>query len=199
MMLRLAALILFATALPLAAEPIGLRDLSAYLSGITTAEAPFTQINADGSEVTGRLTLHRPGRARFDYDGSDVLVLVGGGQVSIFDANPNSLPTKYPLALTPLNLILGRDVDLAQAPEITGHGLAPDGTTRVTAQDPERPENGQLTLVFAPEPTRLIQWMVQDGTGASVVVVLGEITQGGTYPAATFIATLEEDRRATNN
>jgi outer membrane lipoprotein-sorting protein len=65
-------------ALPAAAAPISLADLSAYFAGIRTAEAPFTQYNADGTEVTGRLFMHRPGRARFEYDNSDVLVVVGG-------------------------------------------------------------------------------------------------------------------------
>ena len=38
---------------PAFAEKISLRDLSAYLNGITTAEFEFSQINDDGSVVSG--------------------------------------------------------------------------------------------------------------------------------------------------
>ncbi len=129
------------------------RALSAYLNGLQTAEADFTQINADGTISTGRLYIKRPGRVRFEYTPPDkTLVMAGGGQVAIFDGGSNnSQPEQYPLARTPLNLILERNVDLGRRSMVVGHDY--DGTaTVVTAQDPEHPEYGRSS--WSSPPTR---------------------------------------------
>lgn len=182
--------------LPLQAAPISLSDLSAYFAGISTAEAPFTQYNADGSELTGRLIMHRPGRARFEYDDSDILVVVGGGQVAIFEDLADAEPLQYPLGMTPLDLILGRNVDLAASALVVDHIEAADGTTRVVAWDENRPEAGELTLVFADEPVRLVQWMTRNDMGETVVVALGDFTFGATYSNFLFSPTFEADQRS---
>ena len=49
--------------LPARAEILPLAELSAYLNGLTTAEAEFTQTNADGSQSSGKLFIKRPWRA----------------------------------------------------------------------------------------------------------------------------------------
>ena len=109
----LAALVFLALAPAALADKIPLADLSAYLNGLTTADTQFTQVNADGSVATGKLFLQRPGRARFEYAPPDKsLVLASGGQVAIFDAKSNQPPEQYPLARTPLNLILANSTSI---------------------------------------------------------------------------------------
>jgi len=162
-------------ALPAAAQDaIPLAELSAYLNDIRTAEGAFTQVNSDGSVSTGRIYLHRPGRVRFEYgDGDDdLVVLAGGGQVAIFDARSNLRPEQYPLSQTPLNLILARNVDLGRSGMVVAHE-GDDTATRVVAQDPDRPDNGQITLVFTDEPVELRQWIITDSTGQETTVILG--------------------------
>jgi outer membrane lipoprotein-sorting protein len=173
-------------AIPAAAEKIPLRDISTYLNGLTTAEAEFTQINSDGSISTGTLFIQRPGRARFEYNPPDKnLVLAGGGQVAIFDAKSNQPPEQYPLARTPLSIILAENVDLARAKMVVGHTI--DGnTTRVRAQDPEHPEYGSIEMVFTAGPTELRQWIIRDDSGAETTVILGEMKKGGKLAASLF-------------
>lgn len=191
----LAPVLFLALAVPALAEKISLADLSAYLNRLTTAEAGFTQINADGSIATGKLYIKRPGRVRFEYAPPDrSLVLAGGGQVAIFDAKSNQPPEQYPLARTPLNLILARNVDLGRARMVTGH--VEDGTTtRVRAQDPEHPEYGTIEMVFTAKPTELRQWVITDDAGAQTTVILGEMVKGAAYPPSLFSITFETDKR----
>jgi outer membrane lipoprotein-sorting protein len=184
-----------AAAMPARADLVSLNDLSAYLNGLGTAEGRFTQINADGSVATGDIYLHRPGRIRFDYEGGDLTVIAGGQQVAIFDGRANTAPEQYPLAQTPLNLILARNVDLAGSGMVVGH-LADGIATRVIAQDPDRPEIGTIELVFVADPVALRQWIITDGTGAQTTLVLGEMTQGARLPASLFNITQEIERRA---
>ena len=179
-----------AAAMPARADLLSLDALSAYLNGLTTAEGSFTQINADGTVATGDIYLHRPGRMRFDYAGDELVVIAGGQQVAIFDGRSNTPPEQYPLAQTPLNLILARNVDLAASGKVVGHMF--DGiATRVTAQDPNRPEIGTIELIFTDNPVELRQWIITDTSGAQTTLVLVAMVQGGRLPASLFNITQE--------
>ena len=191
----LAPTLILALAFPAMADKIPLKDLSGYLNSLSTAEADFTQINADGTIATGKLFIKRPGRARFEYAPPDKsLVLAGGGQVAIFDAKSNQPPEQYPLKRTPLNLILAENIDLARAKMVVGH--VEDGTsTRVKAQDPDNPEYGSIELVFTANPVELRQWVITDDVGSQTTVILGDMVKGATFPASLFSITSEADKR----
>lgn len=191
----LAPLAALSLALPAHAEKIGLDALSRYLNGLTTVEAPFTQVNADGTISTGRLYIHRPGRVRFEYDPPDrSVVMAGGGQVAVFDAKSNQPPEQYPLSKTPLSLILGDRIDLARARMVVGHAEQ-DATTRLAVQDPEHPDYGMLELVFTADPTELRQWVITDDLGNQTTVILGNMDKGGALPPSLFSITAEAEKR----
>ncbi|MCB1311976.1 MAG: outer membrane lipoprotein carrier protein LolA [Sedimentitalea sp.] len=155
-----------------------LSAISAYLNGLTTAQATFTQINDDGSRSTGRLYIHRPGRMRFEYDPPDsAVVLAGAGAVVIRDPKSNQPPESYPLNRTPLSIILAAKVDLGRAGMVTGHGW--DGNyTIVRAQDPDNPDSGSIDLMFSGDPVALDRWVVTDASGAKTTVILGALETG---------------------
>lgn len=185
-----------AMALPVTAlaDAIPLRELSDYLNGIQAAESTFTQINADGSVATGQFYIHRPGRARFEYDDDSLLVMAGGGTLAIFDGRSNTSAEQYPLRETPLSIILQRQVDLASTGMVVDHGS--DGTTtRVVAQLPDRPEIGTLTMVFTDDPVELRQWIVTDQAGTETTVVLGALEAGSDLPQSLFSIPIEMNRR----
>lgn len=194
--LILSAALAISAALPAAAEKISLGAISSYLNALVTAEAQFTQVNDDGTLSTGTLYIQRPGRVRFEYDPpEDVLVMAGGGQVAVFDGRSNlGRPEQYPLARTPLSIILERRVDLARRNMVVGHTY--DGTaTTVVAQDPEHPEYGRIELNFTGNPVELRQWVVVDGSGARTTVILGEMTTGLDLAAHLFSIYHETERR----
>ena len=168
------------------AAPIPLAELSRYFNAIRTAEAEFTQINPDGSLSTGQLWIHRPGRMRFEYNSPDnSLVIAASGTLAVFDRKSNTGPAQYPLSRTPLNLILAPRVDLTSARMVVAHRRDGD-TTVVVAQDPDRPEQGTLQLVFTDAPTELRQWRVTDDSGRETTLVLGALRTGITLPSRLF-------------
>ena len=183
-------------ATPALADKLSLNAISAYLNSLQTATTDFTQVNDDGSLSTGRLFIKRPGRMRFEYNPpEELLVMAGGGQVGIFDGKSNvSKAERYPLARTPLNLILERNVDLARRNMVVGHEF--DGTaTVVTAQDPENPEYGTIQLKFTADPIELRQWVIRDGQGATTTVILGPLVLGRDLPSTLFNISYEEGQR----
>lgn len=180
---------------PVAAEKLSLAALSAYLNGLQSAEAKFTQINGDGTISTGDILIKRPGRIRFEYDPPEkTLVVAGGGAVAIFDPKAGPRPETYPLNKTPLSLILAKNVDLARAKMVVGHSY--DGTaTTITAQDPEHPEYGNIQLKFTDSPVELRQWIINDEGGNSTTVILGEMNKGVSLGDTLFNIEMATERQ----
>ena len=191
----LAPLAFLALAFPAMAEKLSLSTLSTYLNQLVTAEADFTQVNADGSVATGRIFIQRPGRVRFEYAAPDEsLVLASGGTVAIFDSKSNQPPEQYPLDRTPLNLILGANINLAKASMVVGH-TEEGSATKVRAQDPGHPEYGTIDLIFTGDPVALRQWVITDDLGQQTTVILGEMVQGGSYKTSFFSLEVEKKKR----
>ncbi|KAA9006008.1 LolA family protein [Histidinibacterium aquaticum] len=168
------------------AQQLSLGEISQYLNSFATAEGEFTQVNADGTISTGQLYIKRPGRIRFEYNPPDgSLVMAGGGSVAVFDPQSDRNPERYPLAETPLKIILDRTIDLSRSGMVTRHTF--DGTaTTVTAQDPQRPELGNIQLKFTGSPVELRQWIVTDETGTQTTVILGDLAKGVGVPDRLF-------------
>ncbi|MEY8827962.1 outer membrane lipoprotein carrier protein LolA [Sedimentitalea sp. XS_ASV28] len=181
----------------LAEGKVPLSTISTYLNGLTTVSAPFTQYNDDGSQSTGKLYLHRPGRMRFEYDPPNgATVVAGAGAVVIHDPKSNQPPESYPLKRTPLSIILDRQVNLGQANMVVGHSF--DGTaTVVTAQDPKNPDYGRIDLKFSGNPMELRSWVIHDSSGGQTTVVLGELTKGEALGSSLF-SSQGGNRRGSN-
>lgn len=174
----LLAVALSVAALPLPAAPLGLDVISAYLDQMSTAYGRFRQYNADGSTIEGDLQIKRPGRIRFAYDSpSDALILAIGGQLAIFDPRSNTGPDRYPLAQTPLNIILRQDVDL-DGETLISNVREIDGYTIVAAQDAENPQLGMLELYFSNDPVALRQWVITDEFGNQTATALSDLRLG---------------------
>lgn len=180
---------------PAVAKELSLNEISNVLNRLGQAETSFTQINADGSRSTGKLSIHRPGRMRFEYDPpNEVLVIAGGGNVAIFDDAGDDTPDSYPLRRTPLNILLERRVDIASSEMILGRTY--DGKlTTVLAQDPEHPEYGTIAMRFGGDPVALREWTITNEFGEKTTVRLGELQPVGRLSAFLFDIRYERQRR----
>jgi outer membrane lipoprotein-sorting protein len=192
-----ASLLSLSLVFPATAQEITVAQINAYLNSFATARTTFTQVNDDGSVSTGELLMRRPGRARFDYDDTDALVIAGGGQVAIFDPVSNARPEQYPLSRTPLTHILARTVDLTRSGQLAGHDY--DGTTTsVVLQDPDRPELGNIRLVFTPNPVTLREWIISNESGGQTTVMLDAFTTGVDIGVLPFSILREIEARGLN-
>ncbi len=188
-------ILFMAAAVPASAEKLSLGALSSYLNALTATQADFTQINDDGTISTGRIFINRPGRIRFEYSPPNAsLVIAGSGEVAVFDAKSNAAAERFPLASTPLAIILKPTVNLAEARMVTGH-TSDASTTTVTAQDPDHPEYGNIQLVFTDNPVELRQWIVTDASDQTTTVILGGLTAVQSMSPQLFDIEAEEKRR----
>lgn len=146
-----------------------------YLASLDTLEAHFVQIAPDGSASEGELSLDRPGKLRFEYTDKTPLLLVSDGEILTFIDYSIGQVTRWPIADTVLGLLVREDIDLADAEAIVNTRDTAEGEDIiVTARDPERPEQGLLSLEFAEraDGLELTGWQVIDARGDITRVTL---------------------------
>ena len=190
--------ILFATALPAAAviaapspadataAPLG--AVSAHLKALDTMTADFSQTGANGQMLTGKLTLARPGRIRFQYEpGVPILVVADGSALTFIDYKVRQV-SRWPIKSTPLGVLL----DPSRDPTRYARLLPSQGNEiLVEAKDPKHPEYGIITLAFeraanAPAGLTLTGWTVVDAQNARTTVRLANQRYGVPVDKATF-------------
>jgi len=153
-------------------------QLNAYLSSLTTAQARFSQENADGTVINGSFFLKKPGQMRFEYDSpSDSLVIASGRTIAIFDAKSNAGPQRYPQNRTPLSLLSMAEIDVTNSIFVR-RIEARNGRSFITLFDPEKPDNGTMVMIFDNAPMALREWIVVDRSGLETRVYLEELQTG---------------------
>lgn len=166
----------FAAAVP--AGAVTLADVSRAMEATATMEARFAQQSVSGV-ATGTLRLKRPGRIRFDYDhNKDQLIVANGRRLSFVDYKVRQV-TEWPLAETPLGVLLDPRDRLPQVAKV----LPEKGgatTVAVAAQDPKHPEQGRIVFYLAREAAapgglELTGWQVTDSQGNLTTVTLSDI------------------------
>ena len=154
-------------------NPRDLARISNYLNGVTTLAGNFVQIGPDGELSEGLFYLRRPGRIRFEYlPPNPALIIADGVWVGVIDKRLNTLD-RIPLNSTPLDILLKKKVNLGKEGAVQSIESA-DGQMRVTAIDPDEPDNGSITMVFADNPLELRQWIIVDPQGLVTTVALSE-------------------------
>jgi outer membrane lipoprotein-sorting protein len=68
-------------------------------------------------------------------------------------------------------------------------------STTLVAQDPDRPENGRVELVFQNDPLTLSGWVVLEGGGGRTTVQLRQIRLGGDLAPGLFNIVQEREAR----
>ena len=145
-----------------------------YLSGLQSVRGRFTQSDPQGALSSGTLWLRRPGRARFQYDPpADLLVVSDGYNVTINDRRLKTFD-QYPLGMTPLGLLLARQVRLEKGVVVTSVNDIPGGFS-MTARNERKSSEGSITLLFATKPLSLTGWVVMDGQGQRTQIALGTL------------------------
>ncbi len=110
-----------------------LAEASAYLSSLEDMQGDFLQVGPDGSVAEGKFYLRRPGRLRFEYEPPENLLVVADGTwVAVKDSSAPA--QRYPIASTPLSLLLAENVNLSESARVLNVETQP-GALLVTLAD----------------------------------------------------------------
>lgn len=156
-----------------------------YLNGITTVEAGFVQMTAQGQYAKGKLYLKRPGRMRFEYAPPTPYLLISDGTWFIYVDQELEQVTYLPLSKTPADLLLREDFSFSDGLVVTAIEKRAS-TVRVDVVDSTRPEAGRVTLTFVRRPLSLKSWTVHDPQGQRIQVTLVDPRYGAPLDQSLF-------------
>ena len=180
---------------PVSAEKFSLVELSNYFNTFDTFQAHFRQFSDDGSVSNGVILIKKPGRLRIDYDKpEDLLILASGGQLAIFDPKGDPEPTSFPLRITPLALILAKQLTLVDSSNILSHEYTQNETS-LSLFDPEHPERGHIELIFSGNTPTLDRWVIHDESGSITLMSIEKYRENISLNEMQFNIQLEIERR----
>lgn len=162
-----------------------IEQINAYFNGLESVKGRFTQIGPNGEFSEGIFYLDRPGKMRFEYaEPNPILVVSDGSWVGIEDRRLQSTQ-KYPLATTPLKLMLGDRVNLFEDAEIVNVEER-EGEVAVTVEAASAATPGRLTLIFGGPDFTLKQWVVVDAQGLRTEVSVFDLVRGASLDEKLF-------------
>ncbi len=169
-----------------------LDKVSAYLDSIRTMEGQFVQIGPQGQIDQGRFYIEKPGKIRFEYAPPYPVLIVSDGTTVFVRNSRLHTVDHYSLADTPLQLVLGNDIDLKRRAEIVGVEHQKNALV-ISARSHSSRAQGNISLVFSEPDLELRQWTVVDAQGLSTTTVLRDVQQDVSLPDKLF-APLVTDR-----
>ena len=185
MFIRSTLLVLALVAAPAAAAPLD--EVAAALRATTSMTADFTQTAADGRVARGTMRLVRPGKVRFDYTKSQLLIIADGRTLSMIDYKVSQV-SQWPIGQSPLAALLDPNKELGRVARVVGQT---PGAIRVEARDPKHPEYGAITMTFerrgdAPGGLALTGWTALDAQNNRTEVVLSNVRSNVAVAASSF-------------
>lgn len=179
---------LAAPAAAAAADP-AVAQVERSLAATESMTATFVQTNGKGQQLNGKLTLKRPGRARFDYGTAANMLMVADGTDLYFLDYQVGQKNRWPIAKSPLGPLLSSNPDLARIAR-----AMPAQDPRVTllrVRDARHPEFGTLLLAFvkaaaAPGGLQLEGWTAIDAQNKKTTVKLDQQRYNVAVPENAF-------------
>lgn len=142
-----------------------LSSVQSHLKATSSMTADFVQTDRNGQRLSGKLTLKRPGKIRFQYQKDVPLLIVGdGSSLTMIDYEVRQVQ-RWPVKNSPLGALLDPDRDLTKYAKVIPTGS--NDVLSVEVKDTKRPEYGTITMVFvrdsgAPAGLRLRGWVALD-------------------------------------
>jgi len=176
-------------AAPVAAAPSAeLKSIEASLAATQSMTADFLQTNGKGQQLAGTLSLKRPGKIRFAYGGGANMLLVADGKRLSFIDYDVGQKSSWPIAKSPLAVLLSPNPDLARIARIMP-SESPN-VVIVRARDARRPEFGTLVLAFSrgsgPGGLKLEGWTAIDAQNKKTTVRLSNQRYNVAVPDSAF-------------
>jgi len=184
----------------LSAEQISLlARINEYLNTLVNVEGRFVQTDHRNEETKGRFYVRRPGKLRFDYSAPSKLRIVSDGEYLSVEDHDLKTVDKFPLDATPIQLLLGKDVNLTRDAIILDM-KQDENAVVVTLRDRSGTAAGHLQLFFKRPELELYEWVITDAQGLDTRVQLANLHQSEEKKSDEFFASSDiELERLTNN
>jgi outer membrane lipoprotein-sorting protein len=162
--------------------------IEAYLNGIRTLQARFSQVNPDGSASNGEVYIDRErGAMRFEYDPPSKIQLVAPGdwRLIFVDASIRQVNV-LPVAETPLGFLLAKRIEIGGDIQVTSVQRQ-RGEIQLSATRKGAADQGRVLLAFIERPIELRRWAVTDAQGLTTVVILEGVKLNAPIDGGVFV------------
>jgi len=167
-----------------AAVPATAQRIADHFSSVKSMTGEFVQFGPKGEQTGGKFYLERPGKTRFNYDGSSNFQVISDGQSVVILNKKMRTSDLYPLSKTPLKLLLAERIDLS-GDKVKGLKEEDDLTT-IKLADKSVFGNSTITMMFDPKTYELRQWTITDAQGKDTTVMIFNVKEGVSFAANTF-------------
>jgi len=168
------------------------KEIGGYINSFREMQGEFTQVSPKGTVSKGVFYLSKPGKMRFEYAPPNPFIIVSDGTWVTIKNRAKDSADQYPLSQTPLRLVLGDNVDIADEADILGVE-SNGGIVTVTLEDKKKLVPGHLIISYDKDHKTLQQWIVVDGHGRRTTVSLDKVVAG--VEADPKLFTIKVNRR----
>jgi len=152
------------------------QKIADHFASVRTMAGEFVQFGPRGEQTGGKFYIERPGKIRFDYDGSARFQVVSDGESVVLDNRKMNTVDLYPLSKTPLKLLLDDRIDLSG--DKVRSVKQDDDLTTIQLADKSVFGNSRITMMFDPKSYDLRQWTITDAQGKDTTVMVFNVREG---------------------
>lgn len=166
-----------------------LKAVETSLAATRSMTADFVQTDGKGRQLSGDLSLKRPGKIRFSYGSNANMLLVANGKTLSFIDYDVGQKSSWPISKSPLAVLLSPNPDLARIARVQKSDNP--NVVVVRARDARRPEFGTIVLAFtrnggAPGGLKLEGWTAIDAQNKRTQVRLSNVRYNVAVPDSAF-------------
>lgn len=148
------------------------KKIENYLQNIKYLTATFTQESPDGSVMSGKFYLSRPGKMRIEYTEPSIILVVVNGNVLTYQDVELDETSYLTTSTTPASFLIKKNISFdADDVEVTNFKKK-DGIIRISLIKKNKAEAGEFTLIFDENPVRFLRMEVKDDMDQVTKVIL---------------------------
>jgi outer membrane lipoprotein-sorting protein len=151
------------------------QKIADHFASIRSMSGEFVQFDARGRQTGGKFYIQRPGKIRFNYDGSAGFKVISDGDSVVLENPKMKTMDLYPLSKTPLKLLLDDRIDLSGS-KVRSVKEEPDQTV-IQLVDKSAFGNSKITMKFDPANYELKEWTITDAQGKDTTIMIFNVKQ----------------------
>jgi len=160
------------------------QKIADHFSRVRTMMGEFVQFGPKGEQTGGKFYIERPGKVRFNYEAPAHFKVTSDGRNVLLENTKLKTADAYPLAQTPLKLLLDERIDLSGG-KVRSVREEADLTT-IQLADRSTFGNSTITMMFDPKNYELRQWTITDAQGKDTTVMIFNVQEGVTFDPSVF-------------
>ena len=148
-----------------------LNQLENYLNQFNNISSQFIQSSSDGSQVTGKILISKPGKLRIEYKKDNKLLIVADGKwLHYFDTDINEVQSVI-IEKSPAWILLKKNINLKNDFNIKKLEKK-SGKITLTIVDKHFENIEKIELIFSANPIGLKKWIVTDYQEVETTIAL---------------------------